>query len=826
MLDFSKLKKENNFDKIIKPEEIFMSLPNKADKYQYPRNVQAEIWSKWFESRDEKDTIIKMNTGSGKTIVGLLILESSRRENKKPTVYILPDKYLVDQVVQEAQGLGLDITVSPDDIDFICGNKILVTNIYTLVNGKTKFGMRENEENIPIHTLLIDDVHACTNIIEEQFTIKISKTNILYSKIYAVFESALKKQYRNKIIELNNNQPIELLVPYWEWHNKNSEVYDILLKENDDQSIKFSLPLIASNFELCNCVITDKIIEISPKSIDLNEIRGISEAKKRIFMSATIMNISSLACQFGIQNVKVITPKFANDIGERFILMPELLNSKITPEEIKTEIKALSQNHNVLVITPSKFRADSFWGDVRDDYMDTYNIYDCTKKLKEGHVGLIITSNRYDGIDLPNSACEVLVIDGLPNMKNEFDKIEQQMLKNSSRILNKKIQLIEQGMGRAVRSSTDYCVIVLMGKGVITTLFAENYITTMNKATQEQIKLSQDLGEQLRGKSAKEVFESSEVCLKRNEDWKKVSKEILLNADYNENIADFLVDKALNETYKIAKCDYEKAVEYLDKFIKDNSNLDKEIQGWLKFQLAEYYDFLDKAKSQEILKSANSLNNRILKPIEGIQYQKNQKKLHEQAQNIYDYFNAKKINNNSFILEVKELLNNLSFSQEIDANDFEEAFCTIGKLIGIESVRPEAEGTGDPDNLWWISSEEALVIECKNRVMPKNDICKSDCKQLNQSLEWFEKTYPKINAVGILIHPSNKFESGCIPKENVRIINIDMLNNLKNKVECFIEQLLSDKNYLDKDKIKELIIVNDLKQEKIVDTYTIKYKLL
>lgn len=155
-------------------------------------------------------------------------------------------------------------------------------------------------------------------------------------------------------------------------------------------------------------------------------------------MSATIMNISSLACQFGIQNVKVITPKFANDIGERFILMPELLNSKITQEEIKTEIKALSQNHNVLVITPSKFRADSFWGDVRDYYMDTYNIYDCTKKLKEGHVGLIIASNRYDGIDLPNSACEVLVIDGLPNMKNEFDKIEQQMLKNSSRILNKR----------------------------------------------------------------------------------------------------------------------------------------------------------------------------------------------------------------------------------------------------------------------------------------------------------------------------------------------------------------------------------------------------
>lgn len=826
MLDFSKLKQENSFDKIIKPEEIFMSLPNKTDKYQYPRNVQAEIWDKWFINRNEKDTIIKMNTGSGKTIVGLLILESSRRENKKPTVYILPDKYLAEQVVQEAQGLGLPITTIPDDIDFILGKKILITNIYTLVNGKTKFGMRENENNIPINTLLIDDVHACNNIIEEQFTIKISKDNVLYSKIYKIFESCLKKQYKNKIIELNNNQAVELLVPYWEWHDKNSEVYDILLKENEDNNIKINLPLIANSFELCNCVITDKVIEISPKSIDLNEIQGIAEAKKRVFMSATIMNISSLICQFGIQNAKVITPKVANDIGERFILIPEWLNPKITDEQIKKEIKLLSKNHNVLVITPSKYRMDSFWKDVMDDFMDSSNIHDSINRLKSNHVGLVVTANRYDGIDLPNTACEVLVIDGLPNMKNEFDKIEQQMLKNSSRILNKKIQLIEQGMGRAVRSSTDYCVVILMGKGITTTLLAENYITTMNKATQEQIKLSQDLGEQLKGKSAQEIFESTEVCLGRNEEWKKVSKEILLNANYEETSMDFSIDKVLNETYKIAKNDYDEATKYLDKFIKENNNLDKEIQGWLKLQLAEYFDFFDRAKSQEILKSANSLNNRLLKPIEGIQYYKNQKTIHEQAQNIYEYFYNRKIDNNALILEIKELLNNLSFSQEIDANDFEEAICIIGKLIGIESTRPEAEGTGDSDNLWWLNNEEALVIECKNRVMVKNDISKSDCKQLNQSIEWFEQTYPKVKVSGILIHPSNRFESGCTPKQNVRIINIDMLNKLKNKIQYFVEQILKNKNYLDKDKIKELIITNNLRQEQVIDTYTLKYKLL
>lgn len=73
MIDFTQLG-INSLQKQINPRDIFMGLSSKSQKYQYPRDVQGEVWKQWFEQRNDRDTIIKMNTGSGKTVVALMIL--------------------------------------------------------------------------------------------------------------------------------------------------------------------------------------------------------------------------------------------------------------------------------------------------------------------------------------------------------------------------------------------------------------------------------------------------------------------------------------------------------------------------------------------------------------------------------------------------------------------------------------------------------------------------------------------------------------------------------------------------------------------------------
>lgn len=138
MLDLSGLLNQVN-SVPVDPIEIF-----ELSHYGYLRSVQQEVFDS-VKSMEESDNqtnsniIIKMNTGSGKTVVGLVMLKSYLNRQKGKAVYIVPDNYLTKQVIEESKKLGITCTDDVDDFSFSSGKSILVTNISTLVNGKSKF---------------------------------------------------------------------------------------------------------------------------------------------------------------------------------------------------------------------------------------------------------------------------------------------------------------------------------------------------------------------------------------------------------------------------------------------------------------------------------------------------------------------------------------------------------------------------------------------------------------------------------------------------------------------------------------------------------------
>ena len=434
-------------------------------------------------------------------------------------------------------------------------------------------------------------------------------------------------------------------------------------------------------------------------------------------------------------------------------------------------------------------------------------------------------SNRYEGIDLPNKACEILVIDGIPNSKRKYDEIEQQMIGNSEKILNKKIQLIEQGMGRGVRSSGDYCAVIMMGQGLISTLYADGYIDKMTGITREQIKLSNEIAKQLSGKNIDEIFESMDYCLKRNQEWIETSKSILAQIKYVDEIEKSDIENTLSECFELAKSsEYDKCIKKLEDLINEQS--DKDLKGYLKMQLAEYYNFIDKEKSQEILKSAYSLNNQIIKPMEGIKYTKSIKRINKQAENIIEFIEENNCNFNNIIIKLNKTLGDLVFAENTH-NLFENAIKEIGKFIGVISERPENDIGNGPDNLYLIDNEYAMIIECKNEVHMENKICKSDCNQLNGSNEWFKNNYKDtgIKGIPILIHPSNIYNKDCNPNENTKIMTKEQVEKLKESVNKFIVDLSQKSNYRDSKLIEDLLSKNNLLGKKLIDCYTVKYNI-
>lgn len=266
-LDFRKLGGTNTSDTVLPPREIFGALPGKSPEYQYLRDVQAEVLSQWFLRRNEKDLVLTMNTGSGKTLVGLLILKSCLNERKYPALYVAADNFLVKQVIDKANLIGLTVTDNPGDYAFRRGQAIGVVSIYKVVNGKSVFGVTEEGSKININSVIIDDAHACLSTTEGQFTLVLRKgDNDAYDKLLKLFRDELERQSKTGLLDIEcSDSRRNMLVPYWAWINKQSEVARIIHQVKDEEKVMFVWPLIENHLNLCRCVFSGEEVEISPR---------------------------------------------------------------------------------------------------------------------------------------------------------------------------------------------------------------------------------------------------------------------------------------------------------------------------------------------------------------------------------------------------------------------------------------------------------------------------------------------------------------------------------------------------------------------------------
>jgi hypothetical protein len=821
-IDFGKINSGNTSNTALHPREIFTALPSKKEgKFEYPRDVQTQVWDKWFSRRNEKDLVIKMNTGSGKTIVGLLILKSCLNERKGPAVYLVPDNYLVKQVTGEAQDIGIEVTEDTDSPRFLSGKAILVCNIYKLVNGKSAFGVGDEGIKISIGSILIDDAHACLDTVEDQFILTIDSQNPVYKEIYSCFKESLHAQCDTKASEIENRDPDSYMqVPFWTWQSNKSNISNILITHKNEEWMKFVWPLIKESLPLSRCVVSSDKIEISPHCIPIDMIPSITNAFRKIFMTATLVDDSILSSHFGITEEsinKAVIPDMAGDIGDRMILLPQVISTKITDDEIKQFCKSISQDVNVVVIVPSEYRAN-FWKDQADLILNKSSLYEGVNRLKKEKVGLTILVNRYDGIDLPKDACRFLVIDGLPVVRRLIDKVETGIIMESSRKGAQLIQKIEQGMGRGVRSSDDYCAVFLMGRNLTSQLYTGGAINRFSPGTKAQINLSEQISEQIKGGDLSQIREVIMYCLHRNQDWVSKSKGALASLSYETGGTPDLIAIGQRKAYNFASINnYKAAVNELEKVVREVD--EKPLKSYLKQCLAEYINFYDPVEAQKILMAAASDNPRVTKPMEGISYHKLESKVMDQARRCGDYLRQKFNDPNKIVVEMNGLLESLIFKP--DTSDiFEESLKVIAPYIGFSSQRPEAEYRKGPDVLWELGNLSYFVIECKNGATT-DTINKHDCNQLNGSGEWFTNSYDKTcSFTPILVHPSVRFEYAASPKANTRIINEEKLLLLRKNISDFINSLCVENKIHDDKIIRDKLIFYKLRADEFCENYT------
>lgn len=833
MIDFGKKLKEAKVAKALRPEEIYDSLDRTTEAGPL-REVQKNILEEWYEHyRDKKDLIIKLHTGEGKTLIGLLILQSILNQKAGPSIYICPTKNLAAQVMKEAKKFGIPFCTITDSylpVEYENGDKILITYVHKVFNGRTIFGRRG--QTIAFGCCILDDSHACIESIQANFTLKIPRKSDAYNELKLLFRESLQQQGEGSYLDLNNDKSGTVMpIPYWAWLDKQHELISILSKYVDDEEwIKFAWPLIKDDLSHCNAYISSEVIEIVPNYIPIEKFSFFDKANHRILMSATTQNDEFFikGLHFSIDTIQ--HPLFDPNrlwSGEKMILIPSLIDEKLGRNVMvaylgRSNVKRI---YGRVAITPSYQMAHDYtnFGAI---VAHSENINENIADLRRGKcANVLVLANRYDGIDLPDDACRILILDSLPVCDSLADRYELQCRENSE-LLNLKIaQRIEQGMGRSVRGEKDYSAIFLIGTDLVKFVMSKRTASYFSPQTQKQIEIGLDIAKDAKedvkeGEEYKQIYDLLRLFITRDENWKEYYKQSMDDIVVKSKTRNY---DSINYEFLAAKASYsnnnDKACDYIRKILQNVA--DESERGWY-MQLLAYYTYFDsRENSIKIQKTAYENNTNLLKPEIGITYKKLINKSASQLEAVLKVLH-KYGSYQELRLYYDDVLNNFSFGMV--ANKFEQAVKDIGLLLGFESQRPDSEIRKGPDNLWRGVKDTYFLIECKSEVnLARVAISKDEAGQMNNHCGWFESEYGKgHNVKRILIIPTNVLAKNADFTHEIHIMTDECLTQFKNNFSKFIHEFKGyDLKDMTTDKIHSFLVANRLTIEDLKKYYTV-----
>ena len=834
VVDFANLRITKERSKPIDPLEIFRRLP-KPPEINDLYTSQAEVLQSWFSDRSKRDTVIKLHTGGGKTLVGLLIAQSTLNETNVPVLYLVPTKQLVIQTVEKAKTYGIPAIGyqggQPINEEFINSKAILVSTYKALFNGKSKFGIRGAGQPQKVSSIILDDAHVAFSAIRESFTIEIKSESDRdrYKNLVDLFRLAFKEvDNLGKFDDIvSGSDRYEVLeVPYWAWRGKLDAVREEL-KSNSD-SFEFGWPLLRDRLHMCHALISHNRFTVTPILPFVNIFSTFYDAPRRIYMSATIADDSEIIRTFGADKESVenpLTSRSLAGISERMIMIPNLMEYIINAQTaIEELIKWTSeQNLGIVILVPSK-KACNKWSKVANVAENTDEVTRHVKELQAKiSLGPVVFANRYDGIDLPGDTCRLLIMDGLPKGTSDYEIFRANALYDSSTITRILAQRIEQGIGRGARGSGDHCVVLLASKDLAGWISKDANFRFLTSATKAQIEMGIKISKEI--KDYNDLKNTIRQSYERDLSWTTYHAEMLpdlIDKETLEETEQFSLAAVERKAFDLWQDSFkEQAISKIQNAINSSTKLDQQERGWMEqlaARIADDWGNNELAEKYQI--HAYTHNRNLLRPKTPPPYRP-LTLIGEQAKSI-----AKKVGKykqrRGFLTDFEEVVIHLNHSSS--AKQFEQALMDLAQMIGFSAERHDVNGVG-PDVLWLLPTKVGFVIEAKSRKKEKNALTKEEHGQLLVAAEWFKKNYPEYECVRISVHPKNLATKAAVAGATHALTYgklASLVSDARILLTSICESQLPDSEI--EAECSRLLAKSNLNADRLMDSYLILFK--
>lgn len=763
------------------PDALFRDLPRRKIPDVLPH--QQSMMQKYAaEAINSKDVALQLPTGSGKTLVGLLIAEWRRRKFKEKIIYLCPNKQLVHQAVNQAEdkyGLsvvgftGAKSNYTPQDVaKYKLAECVAITTYSSLFNTNPFFNDAE--------VIIVDDAHAAENYVTELWSLHIDRFDDEHKTIHKAL-STLLKSYLDPLSYTR-------LTGQWEnptdktWVDKLStpllfklhhEICEILDAHTTGTKLRFPWSLLRHNLLACHIYLSSSEILIRPLIAPTWTHHAFDDAKQRIYMSATLGEGGDLERLLGrrhIQRLPIPEGWNTQGVGRRFFLFPTLsLNAS---DSVKLRRNLLKKSQRSLILVPSEPMKSDIVKDIDDNLSLTIFTAEDIEKSKTTFIqtnsSVAVIANRYDGIDFPGDECRLLFIEGLPKVVNSQERFLIAKM-GANTLFNERIQTrVLQAIGRCTRSLEDYSAVVVTGQEL------PDYLADLQRREYFHPELQAELQfgvEQSKSATIENFEENLDIFLENGMEW-EAANQMIVDCRHNSIQKEFPSIQQLKQSVKhevkyqtaLWQQDYEEALSQAESVL--GLLTDKNLCGYraLWEYLAGSAAYLASQTRPEFTVKSQSHFSRAKVAAKEIPWLVHLSKyvktstVEQEKEDKKNRITMLQVENIESLLQLLGTAHDRSFAERErqihegleDAETFEDAHKMLGEHLGFDAGKITTSGSPDP---WWQCGELCIVFEDHANAQDTSSLSITKARQVASHPTWMREHVSSCQSESISIMP-------------------------------------------------------------------------
>ena len=758
---------------------------------------QGDALRDWHRERHSEDIAVVLNTGAGKTLVGLLIAQSLVNETQRQVVYSCSSIQLVEQTAEKARGYGIDVATYHrqqfvNQEAYYRATAPCVTTYHALFNGKTRF------RNDDVSAVIFDDAHTADNILRDQFSLRITRKLLpdTYNELVALFSEYHRTTGRassyGEVVDGRSHRLF--MIPPFEVHRNAQEVRRILSEAPLGENVEtmFAWDHIIDHEDLCCWLVSSSEVTVTPATVPVSTLPYFRQGIRRVYLSATLSASDAFARAFGRVPQEVVAPPTTAGECERMIVIPSMLSDIEAKEDIRAAMDVI-RDEKTFILVPSYTRS-KLWKDVVSPppsemvskHLHVFREASSPEKL--------LLTARYDGIDLPGDACRVMVIDDLPAGSGPLERFQREALNMDNSTRSTVASRIVQSFGRISRGMTDHGVVLLTGEELVNWIRVPRNRSLLPQFLQNQLGLGEEIS--TLAVTVESLNAAIKGCLMRQPEWLIKYSDYMRTSPSPSNGIDSRIacNVALAEASFgefLWNREFHKAASVLVNIQEQAVKFSQFTGAWLTMWWGYAVEMAgEKEAAYNLYRRAHALNSNLLRLT--AQQETSTELVQQQVVKVAEQMQVGTLQGMKFEVPQRLQQDLLHLNGSGSVPQIEEALRYLGQYLGLESTRPDREhGTG-PDVLWMSNDGFAVVMEVKTDKQEASNYKKKDLGQLRDHVQWVSDRYQTTELAQVFVGPLLAASEQANPSQEMLVIELGQFERIGRRLVSTMQDVVEN----------------------------------